>query len=116
MRDLELFPGHNTRCSNLVGLHTEAAILIVKHMCLLRKDPGQQPNDGPAEEAAICSSIATIEKGIVLFRVAVQVTVDPDMPFILLFYGLHQILHGADLRVEALLRINPLSVQIDASE
>jgi hypothetical protein len=85
-------------------------------MCLLRKDPGQQPNDGPAEEAAICSSIATIEKGIVLFRVAVQVTVDPDMPFILLFYGLHQILHGADLRVEALLRINPLSVQIDASE
>jgi hypothetical protein len=89
VRDLKLFPCDNTRRSNLIRLYAETAILIIKHMRLLRKDPGQQPDYGPTEEAAICGSITTIEKGIVLLRVAMQITIDPDVSFVLLFYRLH---------------------------
>ena len=116
MGDLELFPGDDTRRSNLVRLHAKTAILIIKHVRLLRKYPGKQPDNGPTEESAIRSRITPIEKRVVLFRVAVQVTVDPDVSLVLHFYLLHQVFHGADFGVEAFFWVDPLPIQIDTSQ
>lgn len=116
VRDLKLLPGDDTRCSDLVWFDSEPAIPIVEHVRLLRKYPWKQPHDGPAEEAAVRRGVATIEKRIVLFRVAMQVAVNPDVPLVLLFDRLHELLHCADLGVEALLWIDPLPVQVDACQ
>lgn len=116
MRDLELFPCHNSRSAYLIGLNSESAIFVVKHVCLLGEDSWKQPDDGPTEESAICSSIATIKERIVLFRMAVQIAKDPDMALVFFFDSLHEFLDRAYLWMEIFFGVYPLTIQVNASE
>ena len=38
VRDLELFPGDNTRCPDFVRLDPEATVFVVEHVGLLREN------------------------------------------------------------------------------
>lgn len=47
---------------------------------------------------------------------AVQVTIDPDVSLVLLFYRLHKFFDGAHLWMKDLLWVNPLTVQVHARQ
>lgn len=77
--DLELFPGNDTARPNLVRFYFEAAVLVAEEVGFLGEDPGQDSHDSPTEEASICCSVAAVEKGVFLLRVAMDVAVYPDL-------------------------------------
>ena len=116
MSDLELLPSYDSGCTDLVGLHSKSAVLIVEHVCFLGEDSWKQPDNGPTEESAICSSIATIKERIVLFRMAVQIAKDPDVALVFFFDSLHEFLDRAYLRMEIFFGVYPLTIQVNASE
>ena len=62
--DGELLPSDDTRSADLVWLDTEATVLVVEHVRLLREDARQQAHDRPAEEAAVGSRVTTIEETV----------------------------------------------------
>jgi hypothetical protein len=76
----------------------------------LSEDSGQEPHDGPAEEAAVRCGVATVEKWICFLAVAVDVAVNPNLPFVVLSQFFKQGFSVEDLRLEALIRLSPLSI------
>lgn len=80
--DLELLPGDDTTRPNLIRLHLEAAILVAEEMGFLSENSWQDPDDGPTEETAIGRRVATVEERVLLLGVAVDVTVYPDLTFL----------------------------------
>ena len=116
MCDLKLFPSNDSCCSNLVWLNSESAVFVIKHMSFLSKYSRQESNNCPGEKTSICSCITSVKERIFLFRVAMKITIDPYLPFILLFYLLHQLFHGANFRVESVLWVDPLSIQINTCQ
>lgn len=110
MRYLELLPGHDTCCADFIRLNPKSAIFVIKHVSFLSKYSWQEAHDRPTQKSSVCSCIASIEKGIVLFRMTVQIAIDPNMPLILLFYLLHQLFDSAYFWMEAFFRIDPLTI------
>jgi hypothetical protein len=62
MRDVELLPRDYSSCALLVLLNFESTVLQIKDIRFLSEDSGQEPHDGPAEEAAVRCGVATVEK------------------------------------------------------
>lgn len=47
MRNLELFPRHDSGGADFVGLDPESAVLVIEHVSLLRKYSWQQSDNSP---------------------------------------------------------------------
>jgi hypothetical protein len=71
VRNLKLFPGDDPCSSDFVRLHSESAIFVIEHVGFLSENSREEPDDGPAEEASVCGSVATIEEGILFLGVTV---------------------------------------------
>lgn len=115
MSNLELLPGDDSASANFVRLNFKPAVLDVKQMRLLSKDPGQETDDGPAEEAPIGCGVASIEKSVLLFRMAMDVTVYPNLTFLDFCNVSEHLLSVIDLRLEIFVRFDPLPVQINTN-
>jgi len=113
--DLELLPCNNSSSSNLVRLHLEATVFVIEQMCLLCEDAGQDPDDGPAEEPAVCSCVAAVEEGVLLFGVAVDVAVNPNLASFYLCKLLQHELGEVYLGLEVRVWVNPLPVQVNST-
>jgi hypothetical protein len=74
----------------------------------------QQSDDCPAEETSVCGSVAPVEKGVLFLRMAVNVTKDPDLTFLIVCDILHDAFRVVDLWMKQWLWVDPLSVQINA--
>ena len=116
MCDLKLFPGYNSSRSNLVGLYFKSTVPIAEQMCLLREDSRKYANDCPAEETSVGRCVASIEERILLFGVTMDVTVDPNVTLLALSERFEELLDVVNLGVQFLVRINPLSVEVDARD
>jgi len=112
MGDLKLFPGHHSASSHFVGLNFKSAVFQREHVRLLSEDSGQQTDDGPGEEATISSGVASVEEGILLFRMTVQVAVDPNLPVLLLCKYFEHLFDCVDFRLVIWFWVDPLSVQV----
>jgi hypothetical protein len=112
VRDLELLPCHDPRRANLVRLHPESTVFVVKHVSFLGKNPWKEADDCPAQKASVRSCVASVEERVLLFGVAMQIAVNPDLPFIFLFDLLHEVFDGHDFRMEFRLWVDPLSVEV----
>ena len=115
VRDFELGPGNDTPCSYLVRFDFEAAVFIAEQVCLLREYPRQNADYGPAQEAAIGGRIAAVEEGVLLFGVAVDIAVDPNVALFRLREVLKQLLGIVDFWLELRVWVDPLAIEVDAS-
>ena len=115
MSYLELLPGDDSASANFVGFNFKPAVLDVKQMRLLSKDPGQETDDGPAKEAPIGCGVASIEESVLLFRMAMDVTVDPNLTFLDFCNVSKHLLSVIDLRLKIFVRVDPLPVQINTN-
>lgn len=86
MCDLELLPRNYTTSANLIGFNFESTIFKVKHVGLLSKYSRQKSHNRPAEKPAVRCCVTTVEERICFFAVAMYVTVDPNVSFVLLCY------------------------------
>jgi len=84
VRDLKLLPGHHAPSPDFVRLNLEPTVLVIKQVGFLGVDSWQDAHDGPAEKSAIRCRVATVEKRVFLLGVAVDVTVDPNVPLFIL--------------------------------
>lgn len=114
MRYVKLFPSNHSPCADFVRFDFKAAIPDVEHVTFLCEDPRKQSHDGPAQKSTIGGSVAAIKESILLFRVAVDVAVDPDLPFLNLSQVFEHLFRVKNFWLELLLRIDPLTVQIQA--
>lgn len=112
--DLELLPCHDSCCTNLVWFNSEFAIFVVKHMCLLSENSWKQSDNCPTQETSIGCRVASVEEGVPLLWVAMQVTEDPNWPFIFLFNRSHEIFDSTYFRMKLWFWINPLPIQINS--
>jgi hypothetical protein len=112
--DLELLPRNYTASANLIGFNFESTIFKVKHVGLLSKYSRQKSHNRPAEKPAVRCCVTTVEERIGFFAVAVYVAVDPNVSFVLLCYLLEQGFDIENFRLEVLIRIYPLAIQVDA--
>lgn len=112
---LKLLPSNDSASANLVRLNFKPTVLDVKKMRLLSKDPGQETHNGPAEETPISCGVAPIEEGVLLFRMAVDVTVDPNLTFLDFCQIFKQLLCVVNFRLEIFVRVDPLPVQINTN-
>lgn len=110
MGNLELFPSDHSTSANFVRLDFETAIADIEHVRLLSEDAWQQTDYSPAQKASICCGVAPIEKGVLLLRMAMNITVNPNLSFFDLSIILEHQLGVVDLRLKILLWVNPLSV------
>lgn len=113
---LELLPCHDSCCTNFVWLNSEFAIFVVKHVCLLSENSWKESNNCPAQETSIGGCVASVEEGVPLLWVSMQVTEDPDRPLVFLLNRSHEILHGTYLWMKLWFWINPLPIQINPSK
>jgi len=112
--DLELLPGDDAASTHLVRLYFESTVLEAEHMGFLGEDARQQAHDGPTQEAAVSCCVAPVEKRILFLAVAVEVTVNPNLPPLCFRDLFEQALCVEDFGVELLIRVDPLSVEVDA--
>jgi len=112
----KLLPSYDPGRSDLVRFYSELAVFIVEHVSLLGEDAGEQTDNCPAEEASIGGGVAAVEEGVLLLGVSMEVAKYPYLSLIFFLYSLHHTFNSTDLRMELRLRIDPLSVEIDASE
>ena len=114
MSDLKLFPCHYPTSANLVWLNFEPTVFKVKHVSLLSENSRKKSHYGPAEETTVCCRVAAIEEGIGFLAVPVDITVDPDVSFLLLRNLFEESFDVKNFRLEVLVRIYPLPVQVDS--
>ena len=113
MRYLKLLPSDDSASSILVGLNFESTVLEIEKVGLLRKDAGQNSDDSPRKKTSVCGGVAAVEERILLFGVTMQVAVDPNLPLFNFSELLHHTFDAEDLRMEVLVRVYPLSIQIN---
>ena len=114
MSDLKLFPCHYPTSANLVWLNFEPTVFKVKHVSLLSENSRKKSHYGPAEKTTVCCRVAAIEEGIGFLAVPVDITVDPDVSFLLLRNLFEESFDVKNFRLEVLVRIYPLPVQVDS--
>jgi hypothetical protein len=112
---LELLPSDHSASANFVRLNFKPAVLYVKKMRLLGKDPGQETDNGPTEETTISCGVASIEEGVLLFRMAMDVTVNPDLTFLNFCKVFEHLLRVINLRLKIFIRVDPLPVKINTN-
>jgi hypothetical protein len=113
MSDSKLLPGNNAASSDFVWFNFETTIFEIEHMRFLCENSRQESNDCPAQETAICCCIATIEERILFLTVTMDITVNPNLSFFSLSYTFHQVFNMENLRLEILVWLDPLSIQIN---
>lgn len=114
MRDLELLPCNHTTSPNLIGFNFESTVFEVEHVSLLSEYSRKKPHNRPAKKTAVRCCVATVEERIGFFAVTMDVTVNPNVSFVLLCYLFEQGFDIENFRLEVLIRIYPLTIQVDS--
>lgn len=84
MRDSKLFPSYYATSTNLVRFNFETTISKREDMRLLGEYSREQPDYGPAQKTSISSSVTSVKERVLLFRMSMEITVDPYLPSFLL--------------------------------
>ena len=85
-------------------------------MCLLCKDSGKQSHYCPTEETSVCCGVTPVKEGVMLLTMSMQVAIYPNGSVEQLKLILHHQFSEEHFGVVFLVRINPLSVEVDTRD
>jgi hypothetical protein len=114
IRYIKRLPDYDSASAHLRSLDLKFARKYIENRIHRREDPWQQPNFGPRVKSSICRPVAAVEEGVTLAGVAVEVAVDKNVP--LFVKELEELLGVEDSRMQILLWMYPLPVEVDSSK